>query len=257
MSEQPRRTRSTALIETEAIIVAYAMSRLDRKFLRHFGYPSWRSAFSATGKALDVAPASMKNLRDEFDPVHANPRQGWHKRPLRRNRQRVLGEFCDSSDESVVEIVYRLLRRDPEVEDLVVRPLMEDRERTDNVAERLRTGRIAEDYFLTHSKRICGIAPRQLVDLRFEARGFDFGVRDQDSLAIEVKGLKASRGQVLFTAHEWSQANGRAEDYWLVVVGSIGSTPRARLIRHPAHELSAVSSLRQATVVSWRAAVAV
>lgn len=249
--------RSTSLIETEAIIVAYAMSRFDAVFLRRFRYRSWRAAFEATGKVLGVPPASMKNLRDEFDPVHPNTRRGWHKRPLRPNRQRVLGEFCDSSDEAVIEIVQRLLEHDAVVEALVSRPLVESRSHAEDVAERLKTGRLAEEFFLAHSERICGIAPPRIVDVRTEAKGFDFAVHGNDALAIEVKGMKSLRGDVLFTDYEWSQAKRRTHNYWLVVVGSIATKPQAKLIKHPADQLRATSSLRHATVVSWRATVAV
>ena len=250
-------SRSKTLIETDAIIVAYAMSRLDATFLKRFGYRSWRAAFASTGSQLAVAPASMKNLRDEFDPVHLNSRKGWHKRALRPNRQRVLGELCDTSDEAMIEIVSRLLSRDHEVQELISRPLAETHTRAQNVAERLRTGRLAEEFFLANSERVCGIPARRLVDVRAEARGFDFAVSGSSALAIEVKGLKALRGDVLFTDHEWDQASRRTNDYWLVVVGSIEKAPQARVIKHPAGILKAVSTLRQTAEMTWRARVAV
>lgn len=204
-----------SVLETEALVVAYAMSRLDTEFLRRFGFANWRAAFSSVADSLKVAPASIKNLRDEFDPVHSNSRKGWHKRPLRPNRQRVLGQFCDTSDEALVEVVARLLARDAEVRELISVPLAQESGRGEDVAERLRTGRMAEEFFVNHSELICGIASGLLVDLRNEARGFDFGVRDRATLAIEVKGLRALKGTVLFTDHEWQIARRRTGDYWL------------------------------------------
>ena len=248
---------SRKLIEIEAIIVAYAMSRLDLEFLKRFSYRSWREAFQDTGSRLGVPPASMKNLRDEFDPLHPNSRKGWHRRALRPNRQRVLGEFCDASDETLKEVASRLVRGDKEVQDMVVKPIVATRDRVENVAERLRTGRLAEDFFLHNSEQICGFSSSRLVDYRIEARGFDFGVKHEDNLAIEVKGLKLMRGQILFTDYEWQQANRRRRDYWLVVVGSVVRVPRAVLIKDPSSSIRAVSSLRQSTVVSWKACVSV
>jgi hypothetical protein len=199
----------------------------------------------------------MKNLRDEFDPIHPNARRGWHKRPLRLNRQRVLGEFCDTSDEAVLEIVSRLLAGDKEVEDQVTKPMAVARDPVQNVAERLRTGRLAEEFFLENSERICGVAAKLLLDCRDQACGFDFGVEGQNRLAIEIKGLKALRGAVLFTDSEWNQANRRAADYWLVVVGGIGRQPRGKLITDPVSTLTAISSIRRTSVVSWTANVVV
>lgn len=233
------------------------MSRLDELFLRRFGFSSWREAFTSTGERLEVASASMKNLRDEFDPIHPNSRRGWHKRPLRPNRQRVLGEFCDASDEAVMDIVARLLSGDKEVEDLITKPMTEEKRRIENVAERLRTGRLAEGHFIENSERICGIPTKSLLDCRDQACGFDFGVVDQSALAIEVKGIKSMRGAILFTDYEWNQANRRAANYWLVIVGGIPDQPRAMLIRHPASLLSVTSSIRQTSVISWKATVIV
>lgn len=246
---------SRNLIEVGAIIVAYAMSRLDDQFLKSFSYKSWRDAFLDAGTRLGVRPASMKNLRDEFDPIHPNSRLGWHKRPLRPNRQRILGEFCETSDEALLDVTSRLLRGDKEVEEMITRPLATSRSRVEDVAERLHTGRLAEEFFFANAERICGIRPTELVDCRLDACGFDFGVKRENRLAIEVKGMKAARGGILFTDREWGQATRRQEFYWLVVVGRIQRTPRAVLIKHPAASVKVASSIRQSAVLSWRANV--
>lgn len=34
------------LLRTEALIVAYAMSRLDRRYLDHFRHATWKAAFT-------------------------------------------------------------------------------------------------------------------------------------------------------------------------------------------------------------------
>lgn len=249
--------RTRALIETEALVVAYAMSRLDRDFLRHFCMPSWKSAFRAVGSKLGLPPASIKNLRDEFDPVHSNPRRGWHKRALRPNRQRVLGEFCDSSDQALVVIVEGILRGDREVAQCISSPLSRKKDRMENVAERLLTGRLAEEYFLTHAREILGIRTPALVDVRNLACGFDFGLSNRTDVAIEVKGMKSTRGDILFTDFEWKEATRRKDAYWLVVVGSIQRNPRHRVIENPTACLRGKIVLRTATAVSWRAPVTV
>ncbi len=74
---EPTRKR----LETAAIVVGYAMSRLDEGFLRSQRVRTWKAAFEHAAKALHVRPASLKNLRDEFDPFHDNKRKGWRHRP--------------------------------------------------------------------------------------------------------------------------------------------------------------------------------
>lgn len=256
MSNTPGNPRDSHLIEAEALIVAYAMSRLDSVFLTKFGFRSWRSAFTSTGATLDVAATSMKNLRDEFDPVHAH-RKGWHKRPLRPNRQRVLSQFSDISDEALVEVVAGLLQRDEVTSSEVAAPLAYSKGRIEDVAQRLRTGRIAEEHFLRHSEAICGIDPTHLIDRRQEAAGYDFAVHARPDLAIEVKGLRTSSGGILFTDHEWRTAHHRRASFWLVVVGNIDTSPTARLWKDPHSAIPATSQITKSISVSWRAAVSV
>lgn len=248
--------RDARLIETEAIIVAYAMSRLNDAFLARFGFKTWRSAFATTGAALGVTPASMKNLRDEFDPLHGY-RKGWHQRPLRPNRQRVLSEFCEVSDDALLEVVEALLRHDADTRAEVAAPLAFSTARIANVAQRLRTGRLAEDYFLRHSKAICGIDPVHLIDRRQEAAGFDFTSKTRPELAIEVKGLLKSKGEILFTDLEWRTARVRRDSYWLVVVGSLEGSPVARVWKNPCKEVTATVRAERSLTMTWRSTVSV
>jgi hypothetical protein len=245
------------LLETSAIIVGYAMSRLDTAYLEAQRLKSWKEAFSRAGEALHVAPASIKNLRDEFDPVHGNARRGWKGRPMRPNRQRVMGELCEVSDAALLEMVRRILAHDSEAVQEVVTPLSKPAERIHNVAERLRTGRLAEEFFLTNVQAIVNIAPPLLLDHRALARGYDFTIRGREDVAIEVKGMKKKRGGIVFTDREWSEAKTRRADFWLVLVGDIEANPIARVIPDPTTALQAKCQYQTTIAASWRATVAV
>lgn len=245
------------LLETSALIVGYAMSRLDRVYLEAHNLKSWKEAFRHAGEALKVAPASIKNLRDEFDPVHGNARKGWKDRPMRLTRQRVMGQLCDVSDAAMLEMIDRILAHDPEALREVVMPLSKPVDHVHNVAERLRTGRLAEVFFLANSEMIADVLATLILDHRELARGYDFGVRKRDSVAIEVKGMKQMRGGILFTDREWSEAKARRSDYWLVVVGNIEANPIAKLIPDPATALNAECKYQTTISASWRANVSV
>jgi len=249
--------RSRQIIEYESLIVAYAMSRLDRRFLEARGLPSWSAAFKQIGSQIDTKPASLKNLRDEFDPVHDNTRRGWINRPMRPNRQRVIAEFSELSDDGLMEIVGRILSRDPVVTNEVVEPLAASRNRLENVADRLRTGRMAEEFFLRESKRICGIGADEILDRRTDAQGYDFGVLSRSSLMIEVKGLSVAAGDILFTDLEWNVAKQNRGEYWLVVVGCLPDEPLAKLLIDPFARFRIRSVIERCTRVSWRSRVRV
>ena len=233
------------------------MSRLDRVYLRARALRTWNEAFRDAATRLDVPTNSIKLLRDEFDPFHNNPRKGWHARAMYPSRQRVMGQLCDVSDAALTDMVERILAHDPDALADLVEPLSKPDERVHNVAERLRTGRLAEEYFLANAEAIVDIAPSLILDHRTLARGYDFGVRARDELAIEIKGLKGHRGPILFTDREWTEARARQTHYWLVVVGNVDTNPIARLFPNPSAMLAAVCRCQTTITASWHANVAV
>lgn len=253
MTEEPKRTR----LETEALVIGYAMSRLDAKYLAARHYRSWQEAYKDAAQSLSEPVASFKNLRDEFDPVHPNPRQGWHQRDLRPNRQRVLDEMQEVSDDALMELVSRILQRDEDATAEAIDALAIVTKRPANVAERLLTGRRAEEYFLQHSERLVQAKPERILDLRQSALGFDFGIDGQPESAIEVKGLKQMSGGIQFTDREWSEAKYRQENYWLVVVGNLIGDPIARVFQDPYSTLTAQCTYQTSVTASWRSSVSV
>lgn len=244
-------------LEFEAIVVAYAMSRLDRRYLELRGLRTWKEAFREASHAMDAPPSSFKNLRDEFDPFHGNDRRGWHQRPLRSNRQRVLADLCEVSDDALLELVASILRGEAEEIAEAIDALATSPRIVHNVAERLLTGRLAEEYFLANCEEIVRVRSSEILDLRQAACGYDFGIRSQPEIAIETKGLRATRGEILFTDREWAEAKLRGASFWLVVVGDLSSQPRFRLFRDPYKRLAAKCRHQVTVTASWHARVSV
>ncbi len=244
-------------IDTEVIVVGYAMSRLDRVYLSARGFTTWEDAFREASVALSKPTQSLNNLRDEFDPLHDNPRRGWHQRLLRPNRQKVLDELKDVSDDALLELVDRILKREDGAIVEAIDSLTYVNRIAHNVAERLLTGRRAEEYFLAHSERLIQTVSSDIIDLRQAACGYDFGVQNKPAWALEVKGLKQHSGSILFTDREWFEAKLRGSDYWVVVVGNLATEPMARIIRDPHTTLPARSIYRQRISVDWQASVSV
>lgn len=252
-TEDRQRTR----LETEALIIGYAMSRLDDEYLRLRRFRQWQEAFREAAAVLGEPKASFKNLRDEFDPFHNNPRRGWHQRELRPNRQRVLEDLHDVSDDALMALVERILAGDRESAVEAVDSLAAAPRTAFNVAERLLTGRRAEEFFLENCRRLVQVAPADVLDLRLSAQGFDFGVKDRPEQAIEVKGLKQARGDIQFTDREWSEAKRRQENYRLVVVANLAAEPAAKVFVDPYRHLRATSSVQTSVSVVWRSTVSV
>ena len=242
-------------LETEAVVVGYAMSRLDKAFLTGLGLRSWKSAFTTASKAIGVPATSVKNLRDEFDPIHSNARAGWRDRPLRDSRQRVALELADVSDDALLELVRRILVKDTDATVAAIDALAPDGSVAAAVAERLLTGRRAEDFFVKNAKGIVGIEPNRLVDCRISALGYDFAVDKSDRRVFEIKGIKGHRGDILFTDREWAEAGRLSEHYVLVVIGQLASAPMATVIVDPRRVLVATCVWRRSVAATWRSSV--
>ncbi|MGI8857089.1 MAG: DUF3883 domain-containing protein [Thermomicrobiales bacterium] len=256
----PDGDESRTRLETEELVIGYAMSRLDEEYLRARQYTTWQQAYKEAATALSRLPTSFKNLRDEFDPVHPNKRVGWHRnnpQPLRPNRQRVLDELQDVSDDALLELVARILRREEDAIAEAIDSLGVVTKVAYNVAERLLTGRRAEEFFLAHSARLVGIETSHILDYRQAARGFDFGILDKPEYAIEVKGIKQKRGDIQFTDREWTEARYRGENYLLAIVGNLVAEPVARIIPNPYTALFATCSYRTSIAAVWRSTVSV
>ena len=242
-------------LETEAIVIGYAMSRLDLRYVRYRQARTWREVFAEAAVALSCPTSSIKNLRDEFDPIFGNTRRGWHQRPIRPNRSRVLESLNDVSDDALMALVDRILARDNESIAEAVDSMVAAPRTAHNVAQRLLTGRQAEDYFIVHSEPLVEIKSSDLVDQRLAACGYDFGVTGRPEIAIEVKGLRHLTGEVLFTDREWTEARSRLDHYLLVVVANLEAIPQGKVIRNPTHHLEATCSYQTTIAAVWRAKV--
>lgn len=244
-------------LETKAIVIGYAMSRLDKTYLAARESQNWSQAFKQAGAMLRLPPATFKNLRDEFDPLHPNPRKGWHKRPLRQNRRRVLDELHEVSNDALMELVTRILNREDHLTMEAVDSLAVSTRVAHNVAERLLTGRKAEEYFLSRCLEIAGVPSEELLDMRNAARGYDFGVSRDPQWAIEVKGIRRKVGYIQFTDREWFEAGSRRDKYWVVVVGNLAVSPIASIIRDPHATIRAVCRFQKSVAAVWHSRVSV
>ena len=240
-------------LETQALVVGYAMSRFDIQYLASRNCRTWNEAFDEAAVSLGVKPTSIKLLRDEFDPYHSNKRKGWRNREMLPSRQRVLDELRDVSDEGVQEIVKRILQRDEDPITDAIDSLADVSRTSANVAERLLTGRQAEDFFLDHCESLIDYARADICDARLLARGYDFGLTSNADVAIEVKGIKKSRGDILFTDREWNEALARGVNYWLVIVANLNSRPIGHVFPDPHATFEVNSEYRRSITVSWRA----
>jgi hypothetical protein len=167
-----------------------------------------------------------------------------------------MGDLCEVSDDALLESVGRILGRDKTATDELIDSLIEVRPTVYNVAERLLTGRRAENLFLNNCESWIGIPRSTVLDRRDSALGFDFGVTGLPERAIEVKGLRGHSGAIQFTDREWCEAKVRRAEYWLVVVGNVTSTPLFQLWKDPYRSLNVQCRYQRSVAAVWTSKVA-
>src|SRR2546422_9049521 len=75
------------------ILTGLFLAKYDAAGLRKLGFENFVEAFNVIGYALGGNPASIKNYRDEFDPLVSKRRKGWHKRPTREYCLKVFEDY--------------------------------------------------------------------------------------------------------------------------------------------------------------------
>ena len=182
------------------------------------GFSGFIEAFNAFGFGLGGRPASIKNYRDEFDPIFPNPRKGWHKRPLREHCREILDLFGHLSLSDFTELLVPWSNFSPIPSELVEIKGIADVELSEtSFAKRLITGVAAEHFFQTSFPGLTEFQDHTLTNVSQYGCGFDFRADPfggTNFCAIEVKGLSTANGGIRMTAKEHRVANHLREVFW-------------------------------------------
>ena len=116
------------------------LSKYDALGLKRLGFESFTEAFNVIGYAMGSRPASIKNYRDEFDPLFPNRRKGWHKRPIRDYCRKVFEDYKNLDLESFTGLVTSFVGYNENV-------WSEKDQGDSSFAKRMITGLAAEQYF--------------------------------------------------------------------------------------------------------------
>jgi Domain of unknown function (DUF3883) len=233
-----RERSDTVKISTreKLILAGLYLSKYDAAGLMKLGFDSFQEAFNVIGFALGSKPASIKNYRDEFDPLFPNQRMGWHKRKTRDYCLAVLEQYKGLDFETFTGLVRSFFGYDENVESAIISP----EQRPDgesSFAQRLITGLAAEHYFESIHKELPEFSGYSLENTTRFGCGYDFRLRtepdDNDFLAVEVKGLKELRGSLSMTPKEYEVASALRDRFFLFVVRNFRESPSHQIFRNP------------------------
>src|SRR6266446_3754439 len=128
------------------ILAGLYLSKYDSLGLKKLGFESFREAFNVIGYGLGSRPNSIKNYRDEFDPLFKNKRQGWHKRPRREFCMEIYKKYKDLDLDTFSALLKSFVGYDENALS-IVETKEEKKDGASFFAKRLITGLAAEHYF--------------------------------------------------------------------------------------------------------------
>jgi hypothetical protein len=242
-----------------SMVVAYYLSKFNEKAYEELGLGNRTESHKAIGNILDVNENTVKNMRDEFDPLHDNPRSGWHQRPLRPSRQQIVEQYQDLEEEELRDLVIEILEKksilgDKDGNDSI--EIIDEKNSEPLFIVRGPTGRKAEEIFVryhsTHSLPI----PGNLVDMRDYGCGYDYEILGENKAFVEVKGLDGEFGGISFTSKEWDTAKKEGDKYFLVLVKNISENPKIEIINNPYKSLSPKKYIYKTVQIRWNLAIA-
>ncbi len=186
------------------ILVGLYLSKYDSFGLKTLGFESFTEAFNVIGYALGSRPASIKNYRDEFDPLFPNRRKGWRKRQIREYCLKTFEGSKDLDFESFTGLIKSFVGYEESAWSEAQPDEGED-ESESCFAKRLITGLAAERYFESIQPSLPEFQGYVLENTTRLGCGYDFRLQAEtrdDFLAVEVKGLRERMGSLSLTPKE-------------------------------------------------------
>jgi hypothetical protein len=240
------------------VLAGLFLSKYDSLGLKKLGFESFVEAFNVIGYALGAKPMSVKNYRDEFDPLFPNRRRGWHKRPTRDYCLKVFKEYKDMDLETFSGLVKSFVGYDENVwSEVETKDAKEDSDSF--FAKRLITGLAAEQYFESVQPGLTEFKDYAVENTTRLGCGYDFRLRagtKKDFLAVEVKGLKERTGSLSLTPKEYDVAAAMTNRFFLFVVKNFRESPFHEIYQNPlSGALHFDKKERIVLQVSWQTSV--
>jgi len=232
----------------KAILSGLFLSKFDKSGLNELGFNTYTEAFNTIGFALNVKPTSIKLYRDEFDSIFPNNRKGW-ERPIRQYCMDIYDTFKNLALNDFVNLIKKIIYSNDEL----AKNIEEQQNENTSFAKRLITGKAAENYFQKEYKKIEVFSHYELENTTDLGCGFDFKLhKNNDYIAIEVKGLNGLNGNISLTSKEYLVADALKKKYFLFIVRNFKKTPYHNYYKNPLNTLSFKKIEQKIIQTSWQ-----
>ena len=223
----------TDIQRKKAILMGLFIARFSKKALESFGFTTYKEAYNVFGYSVNIPPSSIKLYQQEFDRFFPNGRDGW-KRPVRDYCKAVMDECKDLKFDDFHKLVNSIvLDKYVDIKDIKSNYRHAPKSRQ-FLANRLITGKAAEEYFVKNYPSITPFQNYLLTDTTNMGCGFDYKLSlEESNYYVEVKGINERHGSILMTEKEYNMAEDLLERYCLFVVSNFKDTPIHQLFFNP------------------------
>lgn len=240
------------------LYVSYYLARFNEVAYAKLGYGTQNETHLKVGDLLHVKPATIKNWRDEFDPLFGH-RAGWYQRPMSKSRLAVVNALADLDETAVFELVKDIILSASDSEDIEMKQLKSvindvdfDTESTSVFIPRGPTGKAAEEFFIKCFNEKKTPFAGVLEDCRDLGIGYDFKLTTESEITfIEVKGRDKDSGGILFTNKEWNMAKEHGANYIVCVVSHVSTNPTMTFVYDPGKELVPNKYVYTSIQINW------
>ncbi len=245
-------------LRDKSILAGLYFSKFSELGLASLGFDNFTEAFNVVGLALGVQARSVKNYRDEFDPLFPNERLGWHKRATRKYCRDIYDAYHHLDLSEFTLLIKTIVYENRDLDVLMEEVERDDSELENTFAKRLITGQAAEQYFRDSFASLDLFQEHRLYDTTRMGCGFDFKLVKDDNpgyFGVEVKGLNDRNGSIALTSKEFAVAGRLQDRYFLFIVKNFRDKPFHQIFRDPIKALSFNRTEQQIIQTSWTATV--
>ena len=249
MDEQLTRLNNT----DKAMLMGLFISKFDKRALNSFGFTSKQEAYNVFGYAAKASPNSIKLYKQEYDPYYPNGNNGFAKRKTKTHCLELMERF-DSLSFEEFQCLVNMFVLDKYVDLGDIRKDKRQSKERKFMANRLLTGKAAEEYFVMNYQNITPFQNYLLTDTTNMGCGFDYKLSHEGSnFYVEVKGINERRGSILMTELEYDRAEILLERYCLFVVSNFKKSPIHQMFFNPLYDerLLFNKQERQVTQISY------
>jgi hypothetical protein len=220
-------------------LLGYGLAKFESDLVAALGFRTKSALFSSLimrGVANTIG--TLKNRQDLFNPLVRQTKVGWWQNGDRYLHRKTLldslfGQLDAVSYGTLIDHYLQSYFPIPGETPKPIIPILKSKFR-----QLQETGSEAEHFFMNCFRSVAEFKDGVLDDARLFGDGYDFQMTLPSSyVLVEVKGVRGKTGGIRLTSNEFSKAQEFKDDYCLVVVSQLESTPRISVLFDPLQQV--------------------